>query len=257
MISCPRSRRTRAKGAVGKKWPLPPVKLNRTRTPPSSQAVAVGHLGGAGDTAGAGDPSARGRQGLGLSDGTGLPAPPRRGRPLRVRSWTHRSSPHAEHHAITTTRFDGTTRQNGISGATGTGGYRAPVRGASGGAGADNKPERPALTVEQVYAIAGAIVPRYRAWCCWLRSPGCAWASCGPCAGSASTWMPLRSPSPPRMATCSGDRSGGGALHPAQEPGRRPDRRCARAGYRGDEGSLRPRGRSRPRRSGLPSRQEH
>jgi integrase len=31
------------------------------------------------------------------------------------------------------------------------------------GAGADNTPERPALTVDQVYAIAGAIVPRYRA----------------------------------------------------------------------------------------------
>ena len=31
------------------------------------------------------------------------------------------------------------------------------------GAGADNTPERPALNVEQVYAIAGAIVPRYRA----------------------------------------------------------------------------------------------
>ena len=31
------------------------------------------------------------------------------------------------------------------------------------GAGADNTPERPALSVDQVYAIAGAIVPRYRA----------------------------------------------------------------------------------------------
>jgi integrase len=31
------------------------------------------------------------------------------------------------------------------------------------GAGADNTPERPTVTVEQVYAIAGAISPRYRA----------------------------------------------------------------------------------------------
>jgi integrase len=53
--------------------------------------------------------------------------------------------------------------QIGTSGATGTGGYRALVRGASRGAGADNTPERPALSVEQVYAIAGAIVPRHRA----------------------------------------------------------------------------------------------
>jgi integrase len=31
------------------------------------------------------------------------------------------------------------------------------------GAGADNTPERPTISVDQVYAIAGAIVPRYRA----------------------------------------------------------------------------------------------
>ena len=45
------------------------------------------------------------------------------------------------------------------------------------GAGTERSPERPTLTIEQVYAIAGGVRPWFRRSCCWRRSPACGGAS--------------------------------------------------------------------------------
>ena len=54
-------------------------------------------------------------------------------------------------------------------------------------AGVENAPERPIATIEQVYALADAIEPRFRDGCSWRRSPVFASGNCALSVGASST----------------------------------------------------------------------
>src|SRR5215831_14192806 len=56
------------------------------------------------------------------------------------------------------------------------------------GAGQEKSPERPVLTIPQMFALADAIGQRYRCWSCSQFSAVCAGASWPRCAGPISTW---------------------------------------------------------------------
>jgi hypothetical protein len=58
------------------------------------------------------------------------------------------------------------------------------------GAGSEDSPERPVLSVAQVYALADAVGPRYRALILLAAFSAFAGASWPRCALKTSTWTP-------------------------------------------------------------------
>jgi hypothetical protein len=91
-------------------------------------------------------------------------------------------------------------------------------------AGSDKTPERPTVTVEQVYASPMPSHPVTGPWSSSRRSPDSGSASCGLCAASGSTCKARQWPWPRGTATCNET-----AMEPGTSPGPRAGPACERS----------------------------